>query len=1379
MNHLFINPPRHNIGNLSVTRTLLTAPDVYSPGDTLTYELSVTNVGNGLVTDVLFSDSHITTTYVSGNVSLSSGGVSIVPEETITIQYSYDVTLKDVSDWLVNSIPLTGEAEVTSSVGTYTTNNTEISPLTSFQYIFDVNTDMGNFEPSRKQNVFVSIGRTVNSWPVTDFLKHWNTLSASWDALRNDYPTTSDIPFYLITNSDDINVVSDPLGVGFSNYNSVVVPTNVIDDSNAYVIQLNPNVDSVDRLVTEIIDANNLSAGSVIWMWEDEFASFAEQSVKSTSQWSNFIARLASDNIRIALSGPDRFVEDPFAPQFNYIDYHREVASDITITTDNRQFMLPLINTGTYDFYVDWGDNTGNYISSYNDINKKHTYSSAGDYTISITGQLDGWFFNDHNRLKYKGTRDWTALTLIDYNSTAIRPVYTEDWNLGFPAFASCVNYTGRNDAIGSPTVQTTDLSYMFAKCFYLQEDGLGAWNVSNVVEAGHMFEEARSFSEYLGEWNTSSFIHVNDMFSSRSETRSQLMTYNKNLGNWNMRNVEDLSKMFYANSSYNNDNQSLDWQLPNCQTMYETFRSATNFNTNINSWGPYLSGVTEFSRMFMRASNFNQPLDLWNTSSALNIQGIFEEASSFNQSLNNWDVSDVNNFESCFLHASAFNNGKVASDLTDKDNWEFDIVESSVGAPSFESEYGSCIDVVNDEGFAKYYVLGGVNNATTPVYIYDPGTNLWSTGSNHIQYIHHFQAVKIDKKIYVVCAYQGAFPNDSNVDNVYVYDTEIDSWSQSHSIPVARRRGAAATAVYNGKIYVVGGNDGGHNTSSNTVAWFDEYNPTTGTWTQLTDAPTERDHAKAVVVGDKLYIIGGRDSSADPWYSALISSVDVYDFNTSTWTTLANDLPTPRSGIQVALFKNGIFVMGGDDGSNALDTVEVLDTRDDTWSTYPSLEQARHGGEAFVNNESVVLMGGMSQQGGNGQLDPGSSDTTLNNFIERGTPGLEWTWDVSKGKKFNFFLANWNSDLSPTGGSFNQKVTTWKPLKAENLIYTFATQFHFNSPLNSWGPYLSGSFNNSATFAGCERFNQNLDTWNVSSCSRFTFMFKDCYAFNNGYSDTLSAWDISNIQRANQMFNECHAFNQSLDNWEPVDLQDSSYMFNGNLIFNKPLSGWSLHFTGSLKSMEFMFFGCHKFNQDLTSWGPYLSNVETANALFHTASSFNNGSVAGASDRPLDWSFESLKNGNKMFKDCYSFNQPLNYWNGKLKNLTNISGMFDSALVFNQNIDGWGPALSGVTTMERVFFQAHDFNQPISSWDVRNVNSMEDMLTDPFFGPLAFSQANYDSALNSWANLAINVGVKTNVDLDVDATRSSASVNAYNTLSNVYGWNITDGGLV
>ena len=73
----------------------------------------------------------------------------------------------------------------------------------------------------------------------------------------------------------------------------------------------------------------------------------------------------------------------------------------------------------------------------------------------------------------------------------------------------------------------------------------------------------------------------------------------------------------------------------------------------------------------------------------------------------------------------------------------------------------------------------------------------------------------------------------------------------------------------------------------------------------------------------------------------------------------------------------------------------------------------------------------------------------------------------------------------------------------------------------------------------------------------------------------------------------------------------------------------------------------------------------------------------------------------------------------------------------------------------------------------------MEDMLTDPFFGPLAFSQANYDSALNSWANLAITVGVKTNVDLDVDATRSSASVNAYNTLTNVYGWNITDGGLV
>lgn len=48
----------------------------------------------------------------------------------------------------------------------------------------------------------------------------------------------------------------------------------------------------------------------------------------------------------------------------------------------------------------------------------------------------------------------------------------------------------------------------------------------------------------------------------------------------------------------------------------------------------------------------------------------------------------------------------------------------------------------------------------------------------------------------------------------------------------------------------------------SGTQAWFDQYDPVTGKWTVLPDAPHARDHAQAAIVDDKLYMLAGRRSS-------------------------------------------------------------------------------------------------------------------------------------------------------------------------------------------------------------------------------------------------------------------------------------------------------------------------------------------------------------------------------------------------------------------------------------------------------------------------------------------------------------------------------------
>jgi hypothetical protein len=75
------------------------------------------------------------------------------------------------------------------------------------------------------------------------------------------------------------------------------------------------------------------------------------------------------------------------------------IASD-TIT-------LPFINGYNYNCEIDWGDNTPlTQITSYNDPNRIHTYSTVGDYQISINGVMETLYFN--------GTGDKDKIISID-----------------------------------------------------------------------------------------------------------------------------------------------------------------------------------------------------------------------------------------------------------------------------------------------------------------------------------------------------------------------------------------------------------------------------------------------------------------------------------------------------------------------------------------------------------------------------------------------------------------------------------------------------------------------------------------------------------------------------------------------------------------------------------------------------------------------------------------------------------------------------------------------------------------------------------------------------------------------------------------------------
>jgi N-acetylneuraminic acid mutarotase len=282
-----------------------------------------------------------------------------------------------------------------------------------------------------------------------------------------------------------------------------------------------------------------------------------------------------------------------------------------------------------------------------------------------------------------------------------------------------------------------------------------------------------------------------------------------------------------------------------------------------------------------------------------------------------------------------------------------------------------------------KLYLIGGDGGSPKKVECFDPKTLSWTTLASAPVVMHHFQAVALGKNIYVLAAFaDGNYPNQNPLPGVYIYDTEKDNWKKGAEIAADRKRAGAGAAAYNGKLYLVAGIQHGH--SSGTTNMFDEYDPQTNTWTVLPDAPHIRDHASATVIKDKLYAVGGRNTSYhEPdnfmaFFSHTVTEVDCFDFATGKWSTLSAKLPLGTGGGAVVNFKDKLYYMGGEratatSGNGPQKNVYFLDpATNNQWAEVDNLNKARNGTAAVVLNNTIYLLGGSG--GGPGGPPPGNN---------------------------------------------------------------------------------------------------------------------------------------------------------------------------------------------------------------------------------------------------------------------------------------------------------------------------------------------------------------------------------------------------------------------
>ena len=173
---------------------------------------------------------------------------------------------------------------------------------------------------------------------------------------------------------------------------------------------------------------------------------------------------------------------------------------------------------------------------------------------------------------------------------------------------------------------------------------------------------------------------------------------------------------------------------------------------------------------------------------------------------------------------------------------------------------------------------------------------------------------------------------------------------------------------VHEDKIYVIAGIINGH--IDGWVKWVDEFDPVTGTWTTLTDAPRARDHFMAAVQNGKIYVAGGRKSFYNTTtkkfdFSQTIAEVDVYDIKTGIWSAMANNIPTKRAGAPVGILGGELLVMGGESAQKpAHSQTEALNLSTGTWRKVKDMITPRHATQAIVNNGGVFLAAGSQKQG-------------------------------------------------------------------------------------------------------------------------------------------------------------------------------------------------------------------------------------------------------------------------------------------------------------------------------------------------------------------------------------------------------------------------------
>jgi len=285
-----------------------------------------------------------------------------------------------------------------------------------------------------------------------------------------------------------------------------------------------------------------------------------------------------------------------------------------------------------------------------------------------------------------------------------------------------------------------------------------------------------------------------------------------------------------------------------------------------------------------------------------------------------------------------------------------------------------------------------------------------------------HASTAVLGTDIYILGGQIAHDTNTTDQDEVFVFDTLTQTWSQAADLPFGWSHAEPSTFTANGRIFMAGGRS--NVTGRGQIDDFYMYDPDIDAWVQLPDLPQTLLGPVFTVVDDPEGPSGGHGSGCCcDSCQALFGTTGAFnglngtsesfaaDFD-DVWSSLP-DLPAQIGEIAAGVIDNVLYVVGdGNNGTYAYDFTTSQWRNENRDRPVPAKDQL-----AEVIDGKLYVMGGISYSGGRQTF----------NDLQIYDPATK-TWTAGTDLPENIFAAQTtviDGKIYLTGGVTNADVTT------------------------------------------------------------------------------------------------------------------------------------------------------------------------------------------------------------------------------------------------------------------------------------------------------------------------------------------------------------------